>query len=433
MSSLSEICVVLAGAALLLSIPACTTGPEETSASAEANLGTVDPSAVAGALASGETSAPIAYSGSPRYRALSFVGHAGDRADAWVRSIDGDALAWITDEEFKSLAVNDDGGPTTHDAHVSALLPKDAPYYIVFRERDYERATFTVSLSTGAGAGTPCATADQVLTRACGMCGTQQAICLRDPSGALRLSPFGVCQNEAGECFPGTTESEACGTCGARSVTCTNACRWAVGACATPPSATCVPGSYDLTNAGCVDPMTYRVRQCSATCSSGSFGACAAPPTTVEVAGTVGTQSSTIVVLDGSLPTAPSTTCPQPALAATSSVYGYTQIHNPHATPMTVSVFHSVAPGASILDTVMAVYASPTAPDTADERKACLRAASSGNATLTGDARFASIDVVSRRVTIPAGATFTVYSAAERPTVGKTPVRLTVRTESVGP
>jgi hypothetical protein len=106
---------------------------------------------IVGSIALGETSPVIAYTNPPRYRALSFRGTAGAVVDAWVRSTDGDAVAWLTTSSFKSLAANDDASADTTDAHLTATLPTSDTYYVVFRERDLESSHFTVSLAGASG------------------------------------------------------------------------------------------------------------------------------------------------------------------------------------------------------------------------------------------------------------------------------------------
>lgn len=425
----------MAAAALFGCVAGCSTGTDELDSSTVSYLGTVGPTAIVGELAFGR-SVSVAYTSTPRYRAVSFVAQDGVEVDAWVRSADGDAVAWITDADFKSIAASDDAAPGTHDAHVKVSIARGGRYYIVFRERDYERATLTVSLDQGDPVpGAACAVIDQVVSRACGMCGRKSILCEKTPSGALAWSAYSPCEGEAGECTPGTQREEACDNCGTRSVSCTSTCRWATSACSAPPAATCTPGSVDLTSAGCAQPFTYRARQCDAACSYEPYGACEAAPTTIEVGPTPGSRSSTIVVLDEKIAVASGSTCPlTSSLAGDDTVSAYTQLHNPSAKAVRVSLFHSVAPqSAGPFATSIVVYDQATAPTTIAERRDCLKASNIGNATLTGNPLFASIDSSAKQFTIPAGATYVVYSAAESATVPSSAVKLTVVTETVAP
>jgi hypothetical protein len=141
----------------------------------------LEPGELAGSIAVGETKS-VPYANPPRYRALAFTGSAGQAIEAWVRSTDGDAVAFLLDASFKSLATNDDADGTTKDARVKATLSASGTYYVAFRERDLEPATFNVSLAlAGKGEapvpGTPCTTVDEIAKRACGACGAQATLC----------------------------------------------------------------------------------------------------------------------------------------------------------------------------------------------------------------------------------------------------------------
>ena len=111
-----------------------------------AELSALPSSAIVGKLAYGQTSQPVRYTSSPRYRAFSFSGRAGDNVQAWVRSSDGDAVGWILSSSFRTLASNDDASAGTSDSEVTLSLPSSGTFYIAFDERDLADATFTVSL-----------------------------------------------------------------------------------------------------------------------------------------------------------------------------------------------------------------------------------------------------------------------------------------------
>jgi hypothetical protein len=115
----------------------------ESSAAELRNLGSDE---IVGSIALGAVSAPIVHPGTPRYRALRIDGKAGDVVDAWVRTADGDAMAFLLRADFKTLEANDDADASTKDAHITSTLDADGIYYIAFREHDFEPATFTVDL-----------------------------------------------------------------------------------------------------------------------------------------------------------------------------------------------------------------------------------------------------------------------------------------------
>ena len=119
---------------------------------------------IVGSLDYGQTSTSTKYTRTPRYRAFKFAGNEGDQVDVWVRSSDGgDAVAWVLDNGFHTLASNDDADDTTLDAHVSVTLPADASitHYVVFRDYSTSTAHFTVELapvSPGCQIDADCAT-----------------------------------------------------------------------------------------------------------------------------------------------------------------------------------------------------------------------------------------------------------------------------------
>lgn len=110
-----------------------------------------------GAITSGTTKT-ASYTSSPLYRAYSFTAKKGDSVDLWVRSANGDAVAWLLRESNASITKNDDATGSTHDAHIAAKIPSDGRYFIAFKEAKGKSADFTVSFastpaSSGADAG----------------------------------------------------------------------------------------------------------------------------------------------------------------------------------------------------------------------------------------------------------------------------------------
>jgi len=292
-------------------------------------------------------------------------------------------------------------------------------------------------------AGDPCTKIDAIVEKQCGACGKQSTVCLADDAGAAtgHWSVYSDCIGElAGGCVPGTVENEACGNCGTRVRTCSKYCGWSNGACTGQPVDSCPPESVDLTSAGCSAANTFRSRSCKADCTYNPFNAtCDAPPTTVNIAPTIGSVSSTIAVLTsakviskltGSCPNAtPSTTLTTP--------YTYIQVKNTLAKSATVSIYNSVASGGVVFDTTLASYEGNVSPTADAARKACDKGVGTfGTTALTGDSRFASLDNT-RKVTIPAGGTVSVYVAAKKaydatkPTESTGPVKLNVKTETL--
>ena len=103
---------------------------------------------VVGTLLRGETSALVGYIHPPRYRAFKFAAAQHDRFDIRVMSEDGDAVAWVLDENFHVLAWNDDAHQGTTDAHIELTIPASHPVlYIVFREFSLAFSHFRVRLA----------------------------------------------------------------------------------------------------------------------------------------------------------------------------------------------------------------------------------------------------------------------------------------------
>ena len=291
--------------------------------------------------------------------------------------------------------------------------------------------------------GTACPTIDEVKKKKCGACGEQETLCLGNGSdaGGGTWSAYSSCLGElTGGCIPGTVVNEACGNCGTRVKTCSQYCAFSTAACSGQPPASCVPGSVDLSGAGCANTTTFHQRTCASTCSFGNFGlTCDAAPTSITAGPTLGSVSSTIVTLTSTqVTTRLGGSCPTATLTpvATQTPYAYIKVHNPLASSIVVSIYNSLAPGGVVFPTLLASYGAAT-PTTDPLRKACVQGVNDfGNDSLTGDASFASLDDV-YAVTIPANGTVTVYNAAQtkysaaNPTQSIGNVKLTVRTEQV--
>jgi hypothetical protein len=146
----------LVGLATLLFAPilvgACTSPSDSTIGSSSDEIRPLQDEEVVGQIAYTETVRGIAGPPAGAYRALRFEGTIGDEIDAWVRSQNGDARAWLLDASFKTLVENDDGnalddGPPIPDARLRYTLRKTGTYYIAFREKYGQPASFDVSLA----------------------------------------------------------------------------------------------------------------------------------------------------------------------------------------------------------------------------------------------------------------------------------------------
>ncbi len=127
----------------------CSANTEHQDTANEDQLRALTPGEVVGTIAYGQTLGPLPYSETPLYRALRFVAAKGDKIDIWVRSADGDARAWLTASTFATLASNDDAGAGQKDSHIAFTTTRAGAYYIVWREKNREDASFEVSLAGG--------------------------------------------------------------------------------------------------------------------------------------------------------------------------------------------------------------------------------------------------------------------------------------------
>ena len=114
---------------------------------------------VVGEIHYGQTSDKIDYTDKPLYRAVYFEGHAGDRVDIKVTSINGQALAALTDSRYKPIQSN-------FGSHLVTVLPASAEpypdrYFVVIQEERRRPGTFTVTLEK-TGTNPSAAAADYV-------------------------------------------------------------------------------------------------------------------------------------------------------------------------------------------------------------------------------------------------------------------------------
>lgn len=286
--------------------------------------------------------------------------------------------------------------------------------------------------------GDPCSTIGELFVRACGACGRQEAVC----ETTKKVGGYGFCGGEvAGGCIPGKTEELPCGLCGKQTRICQNNCTWAGGGCVEPAGA-CKPGTVKFLSAGCTAPDTYRAQTCANTCTWGALGAtCAAPvnPVVLVASASPGGVVSTVQNLTDTV-VAPrlNGTCPAATLTAATSEhpYFYVEVQNPLATPVTVTVYNTIAPGGAELDTVMWTYGRALPPQDDTEKKAC-QVGVRGDCPLTLcggtiTTRLASIP----SLVIPANRKVLVYVSTQyvkTSAYSLGPVGLSVRTDAVGP
>ena len=151
MSSLSRVVgcfVVVAAVAAVTGCGSSGSSSKESIDSSESDLKLSSPQYL-GPIADGETKTSN-YRNPPRYRAFGFSASAGDQITVNVKSIDGDAMGWITTSGYTVLAANDDASSATLDSKVVYTVPAGTAtksYRIVFRDYDLLDATFSVKLA----------------------------------------------------------------------------------------------------------------------------------------------------------------------------------------------------------------------------------------------------------------------------------------------
>ena len=127
---------------------ACSSAPSKEPVADEAAALTAPLFRYVGSLDTNGPTRPFGFAPTPTatYAAFKFAGHVGDAVDVKVRSRNGDAVAFVLDNDWKLLASNDDADATTTDAHVTLTLPRNASntHYLLVREYYRAPATFTV-------------------------------------------------------------------------------------------------------------------------------------------------------------------------------------------------------------------------------------------------------------------------------------------------
>lgn len=293
--------------------------------------------------------------------------------------------------------------------------------------------------------GDACTKIDQIFKKACGACGTQEAVCLASgDAGAGTVSDYGPCTNEiAGGCIPGTEEDVACGNCGTAKKTCNKYCAWSTSACTGQPANSCKPGSVEYTAAGC-GPSTYRKRDCQDSCQWTNYStSCAAPVNDIvlNINGTAGQTASTTVQFSTAKmgPRLGYGTCPQTSnLSSGDYPYAYVEVKNTTAKAAAVTIYLTTATGGAVIDTVMAAYDTPIMPMDDAGRKNCKwglndQSYATDEQALTGDSDFSIL----KAVPIPAGASILVYVStyvqysATNPANTTGPIKFAVKTDTL--
>ena len=228
--------------------------------------------------------------------------------------------------------------------------------------------------------GDACTKVDEVFEKICGKCGKQKAICLADGSGG-KVSDYGPCENEIGQCVIGSTQE--CGNCGTS--TCSNSCNW--GVCQNQPQNACAKGTTEYSTAGC-SAGQYRSRTCDNACQWGNFSTvCAEPnnPNKLVLAGVGATATGTYTLVTTRAskrqPTYTSSCISSTTLSTTTDhPYEIIELHNTTAQTAKVTVTQSSAPSIYM---VLAAYPNNLPPQTEAEMKTCTVASTSSLSNVT--------------------------------------------------
>lgn len=256
--------------------------------------------------------------------------------------------------------------------------------------------------------GDSCPTADKTVSRSCGMCGKQEAIC-EQVGSKLQWSEYGPCSGEAGICTPGSTQ--ACGNCGTQ--TCSNSCNW--GGCTGQPASSCSPGAVQYTTAGCPGGG-YKNRTCSLTCGWENYSSTCDIPTTTNrmtILGTVGSVRSQQWTLGTETFNKPNASC-NGTMSGTNVRFVPVEVSNNTARAVEISAYHTKSPTGIEADTVIWAYATNGLPMTDADRGACTsRVADScitGTPSPCGASSTYSLAGLDK-IAIPAGGKVLVYNA----------------------
>lgn len=263
---------------------------------------------------------------------------------------------------------------------------------------------------------------NDVITRRCGKCGTQSALC---DTGRI-VGAYGACTNEktnADACLPGEVIVSECGFCGYQVKRCDNTCSYTEGACLNQVAGGCTKGEVTYLEGICANPTDVRKQTCSQACVKGTPEPCAARPIDeITVSQTAGMTVTGNFATTGTLkaPLLSTGTCPVTESATVQSLYHYVRIKNTGADEVTITVANGIPAGATRPAVTMAAYpAAPTANIPAD-RKAC-----AGAVTTTSPEKL--------QLVIPANSSVIVHTMLDSASAAQSKLALEVKTNFVGP
>ncbi len=260
---------------------------------------------------------------------------------------------------------------------------------------------------------------NDVVTRRCGKCGSQNALC----EAGRKVGMYGACSGEktnADACLPGERLVNSCGFCGQQIKNCDNTCSYIEGACQNQVANGCTANEVTYIEGVCAVTTDVRRQVCSAACVKPTPEACAPRPLDeITVSQTANMTVTGNFQTTGSLklPLLTGTACPATESASTSSLYHYVRLKNNGADEVTVTVSNGIPVGSTRPAVTMAAYAGATIPT---DRKAC------SVAPFTASPE-------SLRFAIPAGGSVIVHTMLDSASATQAKLALEVKTNFVGP
>ncbi len=259
---------------------------------------------------------------------------------------------------------------------------------------------------------------NDVVTRRCGKCGTQNALC----EAGRKVGMYGACSGEKTNpdaCLPGERLVSDCGFCGQQVKNCDNTCSYIEGACLNQVANGCPKNEVVYLEGLCTPVENVRRQVCSAACVKGTPEACGARPLdSLTISQTAGatvtgafatTSNLKLPLLSGG--------CPASASATISSLYHYVRLTNSGADSVNVTISNGIPAGSTTRPAVtFAVYDGAAIPA---DRTVC-----------TGSVVTSSPERVT--VNIPAGASIIVHTMLDTAAAAQAKLALEVKTNFVG-
>lgn len=89
-----------------------------------------------------------------RYRAVRFTAHAGDRLAVVATAEGGDPVAYVLDAQMKTLATNDNAGPSQKESFIAFDVPADGTYYVAVQNKGTKTVEHVIGVRRRPASGT---------------------------------------------------------------------------------------------------------------------------------------------------------------------------------------------------------------------------------------------------------------------------------------